>query len=119
MKCLPRQLESPCDHRLGGDDRRKGRQGDKGWTKGLWHKNEKRVCGGGGLNQNQRPLTQIIQGKGRQDEEPPSEPDRRLAEMPLVCVERLGSGHGQEDARKNNKADCAVIQEKCDTEMRG
>ena len=66
---------------------------------------------GGGIAQQQRALSQIIEHEGGQHEREPREPDGLLAEVSHVGVERLSARHDEKHRAEHRKAGEAVALE--------
>ena len=59
--------------------------------------------GGVGFAQQQRALAEVVQEQRRQHEHEPREPDRPLAEVPHVGVQRLAAGDDEEDGAEHRE----------------
>ena len=62
----------------------------------------------------QRALAEVVQQQRRQHEREPGDPDRPLAEVPHVRVERLAAGDDEEDRAEDGEAVPAVLAEERD-----
>ena len=60
------------------------------------------------MAQDQGALSQVIQDAGGEDDQQPGAPDRRPAEVPHVCVQRFGSGDGQDDSGQGEERGAEV-----------
>ncbi len=112
-----RQRERAGDHRLAGDDRGDGGEGHHGNPEGRRAEQEEPVQVLEGLAvrgsvlqglQHQGPLSQVVEGQGRQDQEQPRRLDRPTPEVSHVRVERLGARHRQEHRTQHQQAGHAV-----------
>ena len=61
-----------------------------------------------GVGDDQRALAEIIEHQRGQHQEQPRRLDRPAAEMAHVGIERLGAGHGEENAAEHDEADRAM-----------
>src|SRR6202162_329062 len=93
---LLRERECARDEGLGRDDGGDRRQSDQrvleraGREKIEWIDRARRV------SQDQRALPEGVSQQRRQYQQEPGKPDRPLAEMSHVGIERLGSGDGED-----------------------
>ena len=105
---LVRDRERAADDRLRGDDGRHGGQEHHREPGPYRGQQEERVADAGRVAQDQGALSQVIQDAGGEDDQKPGAPDRRAAEVSHVCVQRLGSGDGQDDGGQGEERGAEV-----------
>ena len=96
------------DHRLAGDDGGRRGKPDHGKEGPLRIEQVERVLERLWACQQERPLTEIIEGERRQRHEQPGGLDRASAEMAEIGIERLAAGHGKKHRAKRGEPDPAV-----------
>ena len=67
-----------------------------------------------GFEQQQRALPEVVQHQRRQHQREPRQPDRMLAEVPHVGVERFAAGDDEEHGAEHRKSGEAVGDEEGD-----
>src|SRR6266550_4360008 len=109
---LLRERERPRDESLRRDDGGDRRQSDQrvlehaGREKIEWIDRARRI------SQDQRTLPEVVSQQRRQYEKEPGKPDRPLAEMSHVRIERLGSSDGEDYGAKENEREMPVLEKK-------
>ena len=78
----------------------------------------KGIFDGRRVGKQQRPLAEIIEQQGGQDDGKPGRADWRPSEVPHVGVKRLATGQHQHDPSERKKADQRVVHEKGDRPAR-
>lgn len=87
--------EDPGDDCLGGDDGGQGRQQQERQQRPLGSEQEEGVGDGLGVAEQQGPLAEVVEYQGGQHHHKPGAPDRALAKVAHVRIERLHPGDGQ------------------------
>ena len=63
------------------------------------------------LDEQQRPLAEVIDQQRRQDQPEPRQADREASEVPHVRIERLGASHHEDDCAQHGEAVPPVLDE--------
>ena len=100
---LAGEREHARDHRLAGDDGRRGGEADQRQQRPIGREMVEGVLKGGGVAQDQSTLAEIVEQQPGQDEAEPGEADRRGAEMAHVGVERLRPGDAEHDGTQRHE----------------
>src|SRR6266699_682287 len=112
---LLRERECPRDESLRRDDGGDCRQSDQrvlecaGREKIEWIDRARRI------SQDQRALPEVVGQQGRQYEKEPGKPDRPLAEMSHVCIQRFGTGDGEDYGAEENEREMTMLEKKVQT----
>ena len=106
---LPRQRERAGDQRLRRDDRGGGGEADQREAAPSRRQQEERLLGGRRVAQQQRALAEVVQEQRGQHEREPGQPDRPLAEMAHVRVQRFAAGDDEEHGAEHGEAVPAVL----------
>ena len=103
------EREGAGDDRLTGDHRGGGGEPDHGKQRPLRVEQVKWVFDRFRRGQQQRTLAEIIERESRESHAEPRGLDRAFAEMAEIGVERLATGHGEEDGAKRCKPNPSMI----------
>ena len=109
---LPGEGKGAGNDGLGGDDRRKGGEDDKGVERPARGQVIERLGRLSRPGEKQRSLAEVVEQQGREDECEPGQPDRAGAEMSHVRIEGFPAGHDQENRTEDPEGELAVFQEK-------
>ena len=100
------------NHRLARDDRRRGREADKGQQQRFRNQQEKRIDDGGRIGEHERALSKIVEQERRQYQKEPCGLNWFASKMPEIRIERFRPGHDEKHRAKRDQAHPLVVEEK-------
>ena len=92
-----------------GDDGGGGGDQDEGGQPGFGHQTEEGIVDGGGIGQDQRALTEVVQDERGHHQCDPGGDDGFAPEMAQIGIERLGPRDGEEDRAEDEEGDRLVF----------
>ena len=101
--------ESAGDQGLRSDHRGQGCQRHQGQQGPFRRHHEERILHRLRLRQQQRTLPEVVQDQGRHDHHEPGQPDRLLAEVPQVGIQRLSPGHTQHHRTQDDEGRARLV----------
>jgi len=104
LNALLRQREGAGDERLRGDDGRRRRHDEHRIEELARHQEIDRVRGRRRVAEEERPLPEVVQDEGGEDEPEPGGANRPLPEVAHIRVERLGARDGEDDGTEREKS---------------
>src|SRR5215471_9457031 len=100
---LTGQRKRAGEYRLRGDHRGGRGQADPRVNRPVGGQAKERVLDRRGIDQEKRPLSEIIQQQSRENKAQPATPDRSGPEMPHIGIKRLSPGHCQNNRPEQQK----------------
>ena len=102
--------EGARDDRLRGDHRGHGGQDHERDARPVRRQVEERIGHDGRVTQDRRTLAHVVDRQGRENQEEPGQPNRLGPEVAHVGIERLNTGHCEDDRTCSDEGDPRVAQ---------